>query len=354
MPINRSTGLTDQSHRQHAPTVIVAALVVACSLFAPAVRVNAQPASQRVHQRVPTAATSSNATAAFPVEHVDRALQAKLEAMVRGFHGDVGIYVRHLPTGRTAAIRADELFPTASMIKVPILIGTFDAIERGALRFDQMLVYRDSLRYQYDDLKASPRDSAPIPLAKLTLQMITFSDNTASLWLQGLVGGDTINQWLHTHGFDSTRVNSRVKGREASRAQYGWGQTTPREMAALVAMIRGGRAVSEGASEEMYRHLTRIYWNGQALSQLPPWVQAASKQGMVDKARSEVVLVNAPSGDYVFAITTRNQADTSYVETNEGYTLIRKLSALLWKTFEPKHPFAPNPAARRFKPPEEP
>ena len=354
MPTNRSARLTDQSHSQQALTGIVAALVVACSLLVAAVRVNAQSVSPRAKKRVPTAATSSSATAAFPVERVDRALQATLEAMVRGFHGDVGIYVRHLPTGRTAMVRADELFPTASMIKVPILIGTFDAIDRGSLRFDQMLVYRDSLRYQYDDLKASPRDSAPIPLAKLTLQMITLSDNTASLWLQGLVGGDTINQWLHTHGFDSTRVNSRVKGREASRAQYGWGQTTPREMASLVTMIRGGRAVSEGASEEMYRHLTRIYWNGQALSQLPPWVQAASKQGMVDKARSEVVLVNAPSGDYVFAITTKNQADTSYVETNEGYTLIRKLSALLWKTFEPKHPFAPHPAARRFKPPEEP
>lgn len=297
---------------------------------------------------------ADKAPAILPVDHIDRALQTRLEALVRGFHGDVGIYVRQLSTGRTAAIRADELFPTASMIKVPILVGTFDAIGRGALRFDQTLVYRDSLRYVYDELKASPRDSAPIPLSKLTLQMISLSDNTASLWLQGLVGGDTINEWLHTHGFDSTRVNSRVKGREASRAQFGWGQTTPREMASLVALIRRGAAVSQAASEEMYRHLTRSYWNGQALSQLPPWVQAASKQGMVDKARSEVVLVNAPSGDYVFAITTRNQADTTSVETNEGYTLIRNLSALLWKTFEPKHPFTPDPAARRFKPPEEP
>ena len=354
MTTHPSATLADTSHHQQALTAVIAALVVACLLIAPAVCVNAQSASQRVRQRVPTAATSSSATAPSPVERVDRALQANLEALVRGFRGDVGIYVRHLPTGRSAAIRADELFPTASMIKVPILIGTFDAIERGALRFDQMLVYRDSLRYQYDDLKSSPRDSAPIPLAKLTLQMITLSDNTASLWLQGLVGGDSINQWLHAHGFDSTRVNSRVKGREASRAQYGWGQTTPREMASLIAMIRGGRAVSQGASEEMYRHLTRIYWNGEALSQLPPWVQAASKQGMVDKARSEVVLVNAPAGDYVFAITTKNQADTSYLESNEGYTLIRNVSALLWRTFEPKHPFVPNPAARRFKPPEEP
>ena len=282
----------------------------------------------------------------------DLRLQSKLEMLVRGFNGDVGIYVRHLKSGRTAAVRADELFPTASMVKVPILIGTFDAVTKGRLRFDQMLTYRDSLRYQYDDALSMPRDSAQIPLAKLALHMITESDNTASLWLQGLVRGDTINQWLHNHGFDSTRVNSRVDGREAARAQFGWGQTTPREMASLLVMIREGNVVSRAASEEMYRHLTRIYWNGEALSQLPPWVQAASKQGTVDKARSEVALVNAPSGDFVFAITTKNQRDTSYREDNEGYVLIRALSALLWREFEPKHPFIPQPDARRFKPPE--
>ena len=287
-------------------------------------------------------------------EQVDAQLQKKLETLVRGFKGDVGIYVRNLKTGRTAAIRADELFPTASTIKVPILIGTFDSMEKGKFTFQQMMTYHDSLKYSYDDSVQMPRAGAQIPIAKLTLQMITESNNTSALWLQGLVRGDTINQWLHDHGFDSTRVNSRIPAREANRKKYGWGQTTPRELAGLLVLIRTGNAVSSAASEEMYRHLTRIYWNGEALSQLPPWVQAASKQGMVDHSRSEVVLVNAPSGDYVFAIATKNQQDSSYVETNEGYTLIRTLSALLWSEFEPRHPFVPQPGARRFKPPEEP
>ena len=302
----------------------------------------------------PPFAGAQTAKSAHQREVLDTKLQSKLETLVRGFKGDVGIYVRNLKTGRSAAVRADELFPTASMIKVPILIGTFDSIEKGKFTFQQMMTYRDSLKYSYDDTLSTPRDGAQIPIAKLTLQMITESNNTSALWLQGLVRGDTINQWLHEHGFDSTRVNSRIPAREANRKKYGWGQTTPREMASLLVTIREGNAVSRAASEEMYRHFTRIYWNGEALSQLPPWVQAASKQGMVDHSRSEVVLVNAPSGDYVFAITTKNQQDSSYVEGNEGYALIRALSAMLWREFEPKHPFLPEPGARRFKPPEEP
>ena len=124
-------------------------------------------------------------------------------------------------------------------------------------------------------------------------------------------------------------------------------------MAGLLALIREGRAVSQGASDAMYRQLTRSYWNGEALSQLPPWVQAASKQGMVDKSRSEVVLVNGPSGDYVFAIVTKNQQDAGWTNDNEGYVLIRALSALLWKKRQtnwrmswPRHT-SQHPARRR-------
>lgn len=289
-------------------------------------------------------------SAAQASPRVDPMLQMRIDDAVRGFRGEVGVYVLHLPTGRSAAVRADETFPTASMVKVPILATVFDAVHRGALRMDTTLVYRDSLEYAGDDLIAKLRDSSKVALGKVAMLMITTSDNTGSLWLQGIVGGATVNRWLSANGFDSTRVNSRVAGREADRAKHGWGQTTPREMARLLTMVRAGTAVSRGASEEMYRFLSRIYWNGEALSQIPPWVQAASKQGAVDRSRSEVVLVNAPSGDYVFSVITRNAVDTSYGESNEGFQLIRRISALLWNEFEPRHPWRPDSAARRFKP----
>jgi beta-lactamase class A len=284
-------------------------------------------------------------------EHPDHRLQRQLDSITAGFRGTVGIYARHLRSGRSAAVNADSVFPTASMIKVPILIGVFDAIDRGRLDFRQPLVYTDSLLYEGDDILGSFRDSTTVPVSKLTLLSITSSDNTASLWLQYLAGtGTVINQWLADHGFDSTRVNSRTPGREGNRSRYGWGQTTPREMTRLLTLIREGKAVSPAASQEMYRHLTRSYWTGEGLSVLPPWVQVASKVGAVDHSRSEVALVNAPSGDYVFAVITKNQADSSWDPPNEGWVLIRKVSATLWRYFEPRHPWSPAEGAERFKP----
>ncbi len=296
---------------------------------------------------------TSASQAQAPTNHVatDSALYAKLRPLVDSFRGRVGIYVRHLRDGRTVEINADEIFPTASMVKVPIMIAAFDAMERGELEFHQKLVYTDSLLYEGEDILGSFADSAEISLSKVLMLTITTSDNTAALWTQHLAGtGTRINRWLAEHGFDSTRVNSRTEGRQSDWEKYGWGQTTPREMAELIVTIREGRAVSRTASEAMYRLLTRIYWNGEALSQIPPWIQTASKQGAVSQSRSEVVLVNAPSGDYVFCVITKDQEDRSWEPDNEGYALLRNVSAVLWRHFETDYAWEPPEGAEKFVP----
>lgn len=276
-------------------------------------------------------------------------LETELHAAAARVRGDVGIYVRHLGTGETIAISADEPFPTASLIKVPILCGVMAAIARGDLTYDTKLTYDPKWSRGGEDLLAHCQPGSVLPLSKLVLLMITTSDNSASVWCQELAGGGTaINAWLESQGFTHTRVNSRTPGREDDYQRFGWGQTTPREMADLLVRIRAGKVVDAASSEELYRCLTRIYWNGEALSQIPPTVTAASKQGAVQKSRSEVVLVNAPHGDYVFCVITKNQADESWEADNEGFVLLRDVSRILWRHFEPDFGWEPPPGTERF------
>ncbi|MDB4920013.1 serine hydrolase [Mucilaginibacter sp.] len=271
----------------------------------------------------------------------DAKLTAKLQDAIKGFNGQAGIYVHNLKTGKTVAINADTLFPTASMIKVSIQCGLMDKIEKGEMQYNQKLVYRDSLLYKGEDILGSFKDKDTIEVSKVALLMITMSDNTASVWLQKLVGGEYINNWLDNNGFKVMRVNSRVPGREAIRSKYGWGVTTPYEMCRLFTMIRDGKAVSPGASERMYRNMGRIFWDDKAISQIPPYIQTASKQGALDESKSETVMVNAPHGDYVFSIITNNNKDQRWVPGNEASLLIKKVSALLWHYFEPDSKWKP-------------
>ena len=173
--------------------------------------------------------------------------------------------------------------------------------------------------------------------------MLTTSDNTASLWLQSLAGkGTRINEILDSLGLENTRVNSRTPGRENNRTQYGWGQTTPKEMGNIFEKIYRNEIFSAAACDRMMRCLGRNYWDlNEAISQIPPYIEVFSKNGCVNAVRSEVLLVNAPHNPYIFCIFTKNNKDTQWTHENEAWTMARKISLMLWNYFEPKDKWEP-------------
>ena len=247
-------------------------------------------------------------------------LQQGISDLVKGFHGDVGIYVKNLRTGAAYGFHADTIFPTASMVKLPIMIGIMDKLNRRALSDTQHLQYHDSLLYAGVDILGSFKPGEQIELSKLMMLMLSMSDNTASLWLQSLAGtGIRINTILDSLGFKNTRVNSRTPGRESDRQQYGWGQTTPREMATLMEKLYRHELVSDSLSERMLKLTSRNYWDQEGVSAIPAGVFVSSKNGAVDESRSEVMLVYAGKNPYVLCICTKNNQDTSWLPTNEAW-----------------------------------
>ena len=280
-------------------------------------------------------------------QKTDKDLQSQIEELATGFHGTVGIYVQDLKKDRIAVYNADTVFPTASIVKIPIMIGIMSRIQNKELDFHQVMVYKDTLNYDPgEDVLAAFKPDQKILLSKLLLLSLSLSDNTASLLLQGLAGGGLrINQLLDSLGYVYTRVNSRTPGREQDREIYGWGQTTPREIARIVERIGEGRVLSPRNSDRMLRTLGRQYWDEVANSQIPPNVFVASKSGAVDESRNEVLYVNAPH-PYIFSIFTKNNSDLSWDYNNEAWVLTRKLSALLFSYYNPGIRYDAEPVKR--------
>lgn len=282
--------------------------------------------------------TASFISVATFAQRTDSKLQKMVEKELVGFRGDVGIYIKNLRTGKEVAINADTIFPTASIVKVPILLGVIDKMQRGELHYDSNHIYKDSLLYAGEDILGSFKDGEQIRLKKIIMLMATTSDNTASLWLQTLAGtGTRINELLDGWGYKSTRVNSRTQGREPNRQVYGWGQTSPREIGNIFKKIYRNQIFDAAACDRIMRVLGRNFWDqAEALSQIPPYIEVFSKNGCVNASRSEVLLVNAPNNPYIFCIFTKNNQDIRWTRENEAWTLARKISAMLWKYYEPR------------------
>lgn len=265
-------------------------------------------------------------------QHINKKLQKNVEALLQGFHGQAGVYMYDLTKNKTVAINADTVFSTASIVKIPILLGVMDKINRGELQYHQELVYKDSLLYTGVDILGSFKNNEKIELSKVLMLMLTMSDNTASLWLQSLAGtGTHINQIIDSLGFKNTRVNSRTPGREAIRTQYGWGQTTPREIATILKRVAKEALLGPPSDAAMLKLLSRNYWDEEGLSQIPAGVFVASKNGAVDASRSEVTYVKGNGREYVLCIATQNNTDTRWTQENEAWTMTRKISALVYQ-----------------------
>ena len=264
----------------------------------------------------------------------DLRLQKEVESLVKGFKGDIGIFIRSLKTGRTVEICADTIFPSASIVKVPILLGIMHRIHKGELDYHMPLYWPDTLKYDPgEDIIPYLKPQTKIELSKVMMLMMTISDNNASLWLQDLAGrGQAINRLMDSLGYVHTRVNSRTPGRESDRSVFGWGQTTPREMARVFADIVDRKTFSDAACERMLRIMGPQYWDEEALSSLPPDVFVASKNGAVNASRSEVLFVNGKH-PYILSIFTKNNKDTTWGTSNEAWELTRKISALVWAHF---------------------
>ena len=164
----------------------------------------------------------------------------------------------------------------------------------------------------------------------MMMLMLTLSDNTASFWLQAIAGtGTSINAKMDELGFVNTKVNSRTVGREEIRTKYGWGQTTPKEMATIFEQLYYGKIINDSASKKMIRLLGRNFWDEVAISEIPSTIFVASKNGAVDASRNEILLVMAKE-PYILSIFTKNNKDKSWNDNNKAWELTRKISKLLF------------------------
>ena len=142
-----------------------------------------------------------------PIAQTPTPLHRILADAVTGFPGRAGIWVKHLTTGETAGVRDGEIFNSASVIKIPVLVLAFQMAERGEINLDDRITIRKEdirggsgiFRYHDTGLQPTVRD--------VLMQMVITSDNTATDLAIAKVGGvATVNAWLAKQGYAGQRL----------------------------------------------------------------------------------------------------------------------------------------------------
>ncbi|HSH46850.1 MAG TPA: serine hydrolase, partial [Longimicrobiales bacterium] len=142
-------------------------------------------------------------------------LRSAVEARAAEHRGVVGVAAIDPVRGETLAIRGDERFPTASVIKVPILVEMFHQVATGPLSLDDPVVALEAdlkpgsgiLQYLSTPHQMTLRDAA--------LLMIAHSDNTASNLVIDRVGIGAVNARMDSLGMPRTRLYRELFGQNS-------------------------------------------------------------------------------------------------------------------------------------------
>ncbi len=267
-------------------------------------------------------------------------LIGQLEAIAAPFRGQMGYAIHFRRRDEWVLRSADEPFPTASTIKLAILCTAMEKIDKGELKYSDTREYTEEMKRGGAGFIQNYKPGTKLELKELLHLMITVSDNTATAMMIRWLGAMEINGWLERHGLKSTRILSQLPPEETELKKladkWGLGVTTPREMVMLLEQIAGDKAASQTACDEMQRILSHQYFNDLIAKQCPPWVSVASKSGAVNQSRSDVALVHSPAGDITIAVFTKDNVDQSWTDTNEAEVAIKKISAAVWKFYNPK------------------
>jgi beta-lactamase class A len=146
---------------------------------------------------------------AMSAQPAGQGLQRLLEAEAARFPGKLGVWVKHLSTGEEAGVRADSVFNSASVIKIPVLILAYRMADAGQLSLpERVTIDASDMRGGSGIFRLHDPGLQPT-LRDVLLQMIITSDNTATDIAIGKVGGVArVNAWLRERGIaDGIRLN---------------------------------------------------------------------------------------------------------------------------------------------------
>jgi beta-lactamase class A len=256
-------------------------------------------------------------------------VEKSIRGRLAGFKGELGVYARNLDTGETIAVNADQRFPTASVIKVAVMVEVFHQIAEGKIGKDQLLTLDEGVKVEGSGVLSALRAGSTWSVGDLLYLMIAISDNTATNLLVDLVGTKNVDDRMVAYGFPQIRLY-RATFRQGKpevfpeeEKEFGLGSSTPRQMAGLLEAIARGQVVSEKASEEMMALLRRQQDVNMIPRRLPEREDVVigcksgttseprpDAKGVKGTVRNDVGVVKTKHGRYVIAIFTRRGQDT--------------------------------------------
>ena len=238
-------------------------------------------------------------------------LETRVNEVVEKFDGVMGVAIVDLTDGRSIVKNADRVFPTASSIKIAILLELYhqeqEAREgaQGKVRLNDVHDVDPRVLVGFSSIM----EGLTPGLTKVTNHdlaqfMIAVSDNTASNVLVDRLGMENVNATLRSLGLTKTLLRRHMMDFEAAK-RGDENVSTPREMTKLLEAIYKGKALSKELTADFIKQLSTLK-ESELQHDMPEGVQVANKPGNLKGVRTDSGIVFAKNRPFVISVMTEN------------------------------------------------
>ncbi len=202
--------------------------------------------------------------------------------------GRVGVVVEDADGAVLFERRADELFPAASVIKLPLVMALYAEAAAGRVDLDERAAVGTTV--DGSGVLRHLGGVGDLTLRDLATLAIIVSDNTATNPLIDRVGAEVVNSHLDRWGCPRCRLR-RAMYDVAARSRGLENEMTPRESARLLRLLVRGEVVDRATSDSILAILAANQDDARLRRYLPDGVWAPNKSGVIDHVRNDVGVV---------------------------------------------------------------
>jgi D-alanyl-D-alanine carboxypeptidase (penicillin-binding protein 5/6)/beta-lactamase class A len=273
----------------------------------------------------------------------EKSLEGRIEPLAKRHHGRVAIAIKHLDSGETFFLNADEPMPTASLIKFMVMLEAYQQALEGKIKLaDPVVLHKDDMVPGSGILTYHFSDGASFSLRDAIRLMIVFSDNTATNLVLDKIGIASTGKRMEAWGFPNSKIHAKVfRGSTTSidperTKKFGLGSTTARECVQLLEKVNRGEVVSPEACKEMLGHLKNCDDKTKLKRFLPTKVAVAHKTGSVSDVKTDAGILYLPGGPVAVAVLTADNTDKVYRDDNEANVFIGNVARGVLEHFSKK------------------
>lgn len=223
-------------------------------------------------------------------------MSQKIYSILEDLSGEIGLYFKDMQTEEVLSINADNVFPAASTIKVPLVAYILKLIADKKIKFEDQIEIKDENRVGGTGI-IRELDKSYIPTVRdhATLAIIT-SDNISTNELIDIAGGpEAVTEFCKDLGMTSTKLQRKMLDMEAIKAGKD-NFTSPKDMGIILELIAKGELISEDLSLEIL-DIMKAQQHRSKLPALLPAVESYDPNVEYENVESGRVITANKTGD---------------------------------------------------------